>query len=63
MAKFDDDACDKLIAAAAAALALTIAPEWQAGIRVNLRLTLSLAMMVAEFELPDEAEPAPTFAA
>ena len=32
-------------------------------IKANLQVTLRLAAMVAEFELPDEAEPAPVFEA
>jgi hypothetical protein len=63
MAQTDDDTLDKLIDASAAALGLPIAPEWKPAIRANLAVTLRLAAMVAEFELPDEAEPAPVFEA
>jgi hypothetical protein len=58
-----DDQLDALIDASAAALALPIAPEWKPAIRANLAVTLRLAAMVAEFPLPDEAEPAPVFEA
>ena len=54
---------DKLIDASAAALGLPIEPEWKPAIKANLAVTLRLANMVAEFLLPDEAEPAPTFEA
>jgi hypothetical protein len=63
MAETDDDTLDKLIDASAAALGPPIEPEWKPAIRANLAVTLRLAAMVAEFELPDEAEPAPVFEA
>ena len=47
----------------AAALGLPIEPEWKPGIKANLQVTLRVAAMVADFELPDEAEPAPVFEA
>jgi hypothetical protein len=58
-----DDTLDDLIDASAAALGLTIEPEWKPAIRANLAVSLRLAAVVAEFELPDEAEPAPVFEA
>jgi hypothetical protein len=58
-----DDQLDALIEAGAAALALPIEPEWKPAIRANLAVTLRLADMVAEFPLPDDAEPAPVFEA
>ena len=57
------DPLDHYIAAAAAALDLPLAPEWQTAIKANLAVTLKLANLVAEFPLPDEAEPAPIFKA
>jgi hypothetical protein len=63
MAETKSDVLDNLIDASAAALALPIAPEWKPAMRANLEVTLRLAKTVAEFELPDEAEPAPTFEA
>ncbi len=63
MAEADDRTLDQLIDASAAALGLPIEAEWRPGIRSNLQVTLRLANMVAEFPLPDEAEPAPTFEA
>jgi hypothetical protein len=58
-----DDTLDDFIDAAAAALGLLVEPEWKPGIKANLQVTLRVAAMVAELELPDEAEPAPVFEA
>jgi hypothetical protein len=58
-----DDRLDDFIDAAAAALGLPIEPEWKPGIKANLQVTLRVAAMVAELELPDETEPAPVFEA
>jgi hypothetical protein len=44
-------------------LGLTIRPEWRAAVRVNLAVTFRLGGIVAGFEVPDEAEPAPVFTA
>ena len=52
---------DDFIASAAAALNLPLQPEWQPAIKANLEVTLKHAAMVAEFELPDAAEPAPIY--
>ena len=54
---------DEYIAASARALALEIDPAWYPAIRANLEVTFRLAAMVAEFELADDAEPAPVFRA
>jgi hypothetical protein len=54
---------DQFIGAAAEALNLAIEPEWKPAVKGNLVVTLRLAALVAEFELPDEAEPAPVFEA
>ena len=51
------------IASAARALALPLEPEWQGAVKANLAVTLRHAASVAEFELPDAAEPAPVFKA
>lgn len=58
-----DAELDAYIDASAVVLGLTIAPEWRAAVRANLAVTFRLASVVAEFELPDEAEPAPVFVA
>jgi Protein of unknown function (DUF4089) len=54
---------DDMIEASASALGLTIEPGWKPAVLANLQVTLSMAAMVAEFELPDDAEPAPVFEA
>lgn len=54
---------DTYIDAAAAVLRLDVKPEWKGGVRVNLEVTLRMARQVEDFALPDEAEPAPVFAA
>jgi len=58
-----DDQLEALVDAAAGALALPVEPAWKPAIKANLQVTLRLAAAVAEFELPDEAEPAPVFEA
>lgn len=57
------DPLDPLIDAAAHALALPLEPAWRPAVRANLAVTLRFAAHVAEFPLPDEAEPAPVFRA
>jgi hypothetical protein len=57
------DPLDDMIDAAAVALNLPVAPEWKPAVRANLAVTLKLATLVADFELSDEAEPAPVFMA
>jgi hypothetical protein len=54
---------DDFIVAAAAALDLPLDPAWKASVKANLDVTLRHAATVAEFPLPDEAEPAPVFKA
>jgi len=54
---------DEFITASARALALPVDPAWYPAIRANLETTLRLAAVVAEFKLPDDAEPAPVFRA
>ncbi len=56
-----DDDLDAFAAAGARLLGIPLAPEWRAGIRANLRVSLTLGTLVAGFDLPDEAEPAPVF--
>jgi hypothetical protein len=57
------DPLDGLVEAAARLLALPVEPQWHAAIKANLEVNLRLAALVAEFALPDEAEPAPIFMA
>jgi hypothetical protein len=54
---------DELIAASARVLALPVDPTWYPAIRFNLEVTFRLAALVADFKLPDDAEPAPVFRA
>jgi hypothetical protein len=63
MKEVSEGAVDTFIGAAAEALDLAVEPEWKPAVKANLAVTLRLAQMVAEFELPDEAEPAPVFEA
>ena len=55
------DPLDAFIDAAARALALPVEPDWKPAIRANLEVTLRLARLVDEFDLPDEIEPAPVY--
>jgi hypothetical protein len=57
------DALDQFIDAAAPALGLPVEPAWKPAIRQHLEVTFRMAALVEGFELPDEAEPAPVFAA
>jgi hypothetical protein len=57
------DPLDGYIDAAAHALQLPIEPDWKPSVKANLAVTLKLAASVAEFPLPDDAEPAPIFRA
>jgi hypothetical protein len=57
----DDTHLDAYIDAAAEALGLPVEAEWKPAVKANLEVTLRLGALVAEFELPDEAEPAPVF--
>jgi hypothetical protein len=54
---------DHFITAAAAALDLPVDDSWRPAIKSNLEVTLRHAKLVADFELPDEAEPAPIYRA
>jgi hypothetical protein len=54
---------DEFIAASARVLALPVDPAWYSAIRFNLEVTFRLATLVADFRLPDAAEPAPVFRA
>ena len=58
-----NDPLDDVITATAEALALPIEPAWQPAVRTHLEVTLRLAKLIDEFELPDDAEPAPVFRA
>ena len=57
------DPLDDLIDAAARALDLPVEPDWKPAVKTNLAVTLRHGTHVAEFPLPDDAEPAPVFVA
>lgn len=57
------DPLDSYIDSATAALGIPIEPAWKPTIRANLDVTFKFAALVAEKELPDDAEPAPVFKA
>ena len=57
------DPLDAFIDSAAQALNLPIEPAWKPAVRANLEVTLKLAALVGEKELPDDAEPAQIFRA
>jgi len=57
------DPLDGFIAAGARALDLKIDKSWLPAVRMNLQVTLRHGGLVAQFVLPDEAEPAPVFRA
>jgi hypothetical protein len=59
----EKDPLDTMIDGAVKALRLPLEPAWRESVHANLEVTLAHAMAVAEFELPDEAEPAPVFRA
>lgn len=58
-----DDELDAYIAAVSRVLALPIEPRWQTTVRMNLAVILRLAGLVAQFPLPDDAEPGPVYRA
>ena len=57
------DPLDDFILAAAKVLDLPLEEAWKPAVKANLAVTLQHAAQVAEFALPDEAEPAPVFRA
>ena len=57
------DPTDAYILAGTRALGLKVEKSWLQAVRFNLQVTLDHAAMVAEFPLPDDAEPAPVFRA
>jgi len=59
----DDASLDTLIDASARSLGLPLQPAWKPAVKANLEVTLKHAALIAEFELPDDVEPAPIFTA
>jgi len=54
---------DAYIDATAQVLGLGVEQAWKPAVRANLEVTFKLAALVAEKDLPDDAEPAPVFGA
>jgi hypothetical protein len=54
---------DDFIEAAVVAFDLPLEAAWKPAVKANLEVTLKHAATVADFELPDAAEPAPVFKA
>jgi len=59
----DNDDLDAFIAAGTRLFGIPLRPEWREAIRLHLAISLDHARAVAEFALPDEADPAPVFRA
>jgi len=57
------DPLDDFIDAAAHALALPVEQAWKPAVRAHLEVTLKLARLIEDFDLPDQTEPAPVFKA
>jgi hypothetical protein len=57
------DPLEDYIDAVGKALALPIEESWRPAVRANLEVSLRLARLVDEFELPDETEPASVYSA
>jgi len=62
-AELKRDLLDDFIAAGARSLDLKIDKVWMPAVRGHLQVTLRHGALVAEFALPDDAEPAPVFKA
>jgi hypothetical protein len=58
-----EDEWNEFIATSARALALPVEPAWYPAVRTNLAIIWKFAGLVAQVELPDDAEPAPVFRA
>ena len=55
----DTDDLDSWLDGNAALLGITVAPEWREAVRLHLGITRDMAQRVLEFQLPDDADPAP----
>jgi hypothetical protein len=58
-----NDPLDAYLTAMADTLGLRIESDWRPAIRTHLGITLGMVRLVEGFDLPDEAEPAPSFRA
>ncbi len=54
---------DGYIDAGTALLGIPMRPEWRDAVRQHLQVSFHLGRLVLDFPLPDEADPAPVFAA
>jgi hypothetical protein len=54
---------DTLIDTVAPLLGLEIEPAWREAVRTHLAISLRHARAVADFPLPDDADPAPAYRA
>jgi Protein of unknown function (DUF4089) len=57
------DPLDDFVETAARALNLKVQQAWKGPVKANLATTFALAASLADFPLPDDAEPAPIFLA
>ena len=57
------DPLDDYIDAVSKALGLSIDEAWKPAVKANLEVSLRIARLVDEFDLPDQTEPASVFAA
>jgi hypothetical protein len=57
------DPLDDAIDAWAAALQISIRPEWKTEVKTQLEVILRHGSLVTDFELPDDIEPAPVYEA
>lgn len=57
------DSLDEYIDSVAKALALPVQDAWRPAVRANLEVSLRLARLVDEFNLPDETESASVYSA
>ena len=57
------DPLDDYIDAVSKVLGLSIEEAWKPAVKANLEVSLRIAGLVDEFDLPDQTEPASVFAA
>lgn len=59
----DPASLDAFMDSGAALLGIPLDPAWRPSVRGHLEVSLRLALLVAEFPLPGELDPAPVFRA
>ena len=62
-AAMDDADLDAVVEAGARLLRIPLREEWLAGVRLHLAMNLRMAHLVADFDLPDDLDPAHVFRA